>query len=270
MTTIFAGEGLFLCLDSRWSFGSQIADEWPTSKFVVVEGELHIFAGHEVPILLEQAVQFEILPHDDYVLLTRHLIDTCELNGYEDPVMETAILSADNGSAIDLTEADFYFIRHGNGNLPAGVRHDTFFWLGSGGKHASEFFYHAHKRKRKSIKGCNLLGALNHASRKDIGTGGRFHSWIWADSGYFVRNSNRMLVEFDSNSYCSYLRTQIDNLLSEMEQLEMNAKVPEYRSAFLSKASSGSVEGLRKVTMSNALARLQKTIERKNSKKAGQ
>lgn len=256
MTTVFGINQHFWAADSRWTFigTHNFNDAHETRKAIRFDNEIMLYAGDEVAIIIDQAWSMEVIQYDDYLELMAMVSD-------HEQKLEKLVVSSEDGSIVDDQDSNRY---------PKSINQEPIFYLGSGGVHAADFFYYTHRKKKLSNLGCNLEGAMRYASVKDVATGGKRGIDIWQSGRYLVRQMNNLLDAFDQLRYTSYLRTKVDDLYQEMEQTEMAKTTTEKRSAFSSTLRAGSFSsqevGMRKVTMSSVISRMERAAARKAAK----
>lgn len=243
MTTAFGIPEVFWAVDSRWSYKGQdkSVDNYPIKKYLFWDGELHIFAGDECPIILEQAMIMDLITQFDFILLTGYLLDQA---------FEIISLSERDGGLLGN-----YGHTYSKGNL---------FFIGSGGHYACEFLYWATKKRYKSITRCNILGALHYAKYKDIATGGRDHVKLWKNKKFYSEYSQRGF-EFAISEYQTLIKDKVNTMLKNInnsDQYQANLS-----GSLKSDYNCGGSAGITKVSVSAAVKRLQ---ERETRKKARQ
>ncbi|MCS4309264.1 MULTISPECIES: hypothetical protein [Rheinheimera] len=256
MTTVFGINQHFWAADSRWTFigTHHFSDAHDTRKAILFDNEIMLYAGDEIAIIVDQAWSMDVIQIDDYLRLMAMVSE-------HEQKLEKLVIGLGDGSIIDHQDSNLY---------PKSINNEPIFYLGSGGVHAADFFYYTHRKKKLSNLGCNLEGAMRYASVKDVATGGKRSIDIWQSGRYLVRQMNNLLDEFDQLRYTSYLRTKVDYLYQELEQTEMTKTAAEKRSAFSSTFRAGSFSsqeaGMRKVTMSSVISRIERTAARKAAK----
>ncbi|MFB2711034.1 hypothetical protein ACET6W_12325 [Aeromonas veronii] len=263
MTTVFGAEEAFWAADSRWTFKNvgRGVDDHQTRKVISAHGELTFFAGDEHPILVQQASILELISHDQYLTLATHLA------GEE---YEMLVVAESDGTIIDADLVNPY--RCPRPKIDLGLM-----YLGSGGVHACDFFYYSHKKPYLSNNGCNIVGAMHYASHKDEATGGKVSYQVW-QPGTFAGNisSPSCYLSYNDESYSSYVKGKIDYLQSLLEGNDMerlsasSAANGALASTMSSVAVSEKGSGLRKVSLSSEIDRLQRRLaRRKEASKQG-
>ncbi|MFG1498059.1 hypothetical protein ABMA57_15615 [Saccharospirillum sp. HFRX-1] len=150
MTTLLWKSQYFCATDSLWScnFGKTLITCYPLRKYLKSSesGEITLFSGDELPILLTQALFSDVIRDDDYE----------EYLGYLSPAERLSMTS------IDLLTGE---IQQTDGSRLYTVGYD-----GSGGSYAAQFYLYAESEPYESSYGCNIEGAVRHAAYKDPGT----------------------------------------------------------------------------------------------------
>lgn len=258
MTTVFGIHSYFWAADSRWSFSNEthFTDEFDTRKAIEFNGEIVLYAGNEQAIILDQASVMGLVDENQYLEYIASLSNA-------DVSFERLIVSAADGGVVDFADAHIYDKKLGRDNI---------YYLGSGGVYASHFFYYTHRKRKLSGLGCNLEGALRYASVKDKFTGGKKNVDIWQLGSFNVRKMNNLLDEFDVVSYTSYLNNRIAKDFHTLEICDMQKLASNKQGASNSQANAGAFSsaegGMRKLTVSSAVARLQRAAERKAAQKS--
>lgn len=229
LTTILAKNSEFVSVDSRWT------DQWnkviPTDmrKYIYADGELYLFSGDHLPILLEQAFYAKVLSEDDYLMLYERL-DPEEVFGY------IAFNEPDGLQLYDESNAfEWYF----------GLSH-----TGTGGKHAAQFFHFATKRDYTSKHGCNIVGALKHAFFWDSCSGDEIFKRTWRPN--IFDNTKHTDIH-----YKSFLEQEIDYYFKGMRMTTA------LKSAM---RTSPTVNGA-KVSVTSAKSRIEQRKQRLEQKK---
>ncbi|MDA0126034.1 MULTISPECIES: hypothetical protein [Vibrio] len=163
MTTAIAREHEFFAVDSKWSLSSapklELVDH-PIKKYVYSEqGEsLTLFAGDELPILLYQAKQLNLISSERFI----SLISRAASCGSE---VEQLTLDASDGEF--LSKPPYYIGRVA--------------YLGSGGEFAALFNHSSRTEPSyKLTDTCCVERALNFAYLKDeMFSGGNVNKKIW-------------------------------------------------------------------------------------------
>lgn len=173
-----------MSVDSRWTdvFDKPLPTEM--RKHIYANEEITLFSGDHLPILLEQAILTEAISEDDYLRFIDNL-DTEEKFGY-------ITLDAHNGALAE--EGNFSY------DWYYGYSH-----TGTGGQYAAEFYFHAQKRKYKSVYGCNIEGAMRHAFYKDICSGDDIFKRTW-DTTPLIDTTLATDLQ-----YISFLQHEINN-----------------------------------------------------------
>lgn len=257
MTTVFGESANFWAADSRWTpkLWNKPIDNHTTKKFISAEDELTFFAGDECPILIEQASILGLIDYDTYVLLTSAISDIGE-------EFEMLVVDEVDGSIIDYQDGHYY----------DKTKIKKLWFLGSGGEHACDFFYYSCRKKKLSLKGCNIIGAIFYASHKDKATGGEPSVKVWRGANKYYGSVGRNYIRNISlDDYKSYINGRIAEMLSKIQEGDMELVTDEKVSALGSTLSSStkveySSRGMRKVTVSAAINRLARREARRAAK----
>jgi len=256
MTTVFGESAQFWAADSRWTpkLWLQPIDNHTTKKYISVDDELTFFAGDEYPILIEQAEILGLLDHDTYVMLTSGVADSGE-------EFEMLVVDERDGSIIDYQDGHYY----------DKTKIKNLWYLGSGGEHACDFFYYSCRKKKLSIKGCNIIGAIFYAAHKDKATGGEPSVKVWRGTKYYGAIRRDYIRNVSLEEYKSYINGRIAEMLASIKEGDMELVTDEKLSAFGSTLSSSakveySGKGMRKVTVSAAINRLARREARRAEK----
>ncbi len=161
MTTVLSKPKVFVSVDSRWTDVFDKPMQTQMRKHIYANNEITLFSGDHLPILLEQAILLEVIEEDDYIRFIDNL-DREETFGY-------ITFDADDGSFVE--DNNYSYEWH------YGCSH-----TGTGGYHAAQFYYHAHKRNYKSVYGCNIEGAMRYAFYRDICSGDDIYKKTWGDT----------------------------------------------------------------------------------------
>ncbi len=199
MTTVLSKTSEFVSIDSRWTNEWDKPVDTGMRKYVYADGEMYLFSGDHLPILLEQALYCQVIDENEY-LRFYEMLDVEEIFGY------IAIKESNGHQIFD----DNY----------------TFEWLyglshtGSGGKWAAEFYYHAAKRHYKSKYGCNIVGALKHAFYFDKCSGDQVYKRVWGavpfDNTLQTDLNYRQFLAAEINTYFRGIQTMSTTLRSAM------------------------------------------------------
>jgi hypothetical protein len=158
MTTAIAKTTEFIAVDSLWTDIFHNPVKTQTKKYIYSESELYLFSGDHLPILLEQALLIGLLDDNEYLRFYEFL-DPEDVFGCLIVEESTGKLDASEGHTFDWNN---------------GIAH-----TGSGGKFASDFYFHAERQYYKSEHGCNIDGALHHAFYWDRCSGLPIKKRIW-------------------------------------------------------------------------------------------
>lgn len=261
MTTAFGKPKEFWAVDSRWTFKlhNKPVDDHPTKKFVAYDSEIVIFAGDENPILVEQASILELIDHADYMRLIGNLTDE---------TLETIVVSEDNGMLIEFN-GDYIYGQQGSTIVNRRQRASNLFHIGSGGKHACDFFHYACRKKRfLSSTGCNVYGSICYASSKDPATGGDPTVKVWVKGDRHGCLEKYKEFSGEMSSYKTYVYEKVSAMLDTLnEELDLQLSA---RSSISSAHCSSNVQEngtLRKVSFGSTVSRLQRREERKAARR---
>lgn len=251
MTTVFGISSHFWSVDSLWTpkgWGKAV-DDSPSRKYLQFDGEITFFAGDELPILLEQADILSVVSDEDYVAITACLSDSGEEMVY--------LTVAEHDGSIVETDGTFY-----------NLRNSAFVHLGTGGKHACDFFHYFGCRKKKlSQKGCNIVGSIQYAAHKDSSSGGGVTRKVWCANPLYGRSTAGYDVLALDDQYKAYLRARVEQMLNTIKGGDMTLATERAASngVLTSTLRAGHVEnsGMRKVTVSAAVARSARRKARK-------
>ncbi|WP_270830992.1 hypothetical protein [Aeromonas sp. QDB03] len=251
MTTVFGISSHFWSVDSLWTpkgWGKAV-DDTLSRKYIQFDGEISFFAGDELPILLEQAHILEVVSEEDYIAITARLSESGEEMVY--------LAVAEHDGSIIETDGAFY-----------NLRNSAFVHLGTGGKHACDFFHYFGCRKKKlSQKGCNIVGSIQYAAHKDPSSGGAVTRKVWRANQLYGHSTVGYDVLALDDQYIAYLRMRTEQMLNTIKGGDMTLATERAASngvlASTLRAGHSENSDMRKVTVSAAVARSARRKARK-------
>jgi len=199
LTTVLSKTSEFVSIDSRWTNEWDKPVQTGMRKYVYADGELYLFSGDHLPILLEQALYTYVIEEDDY-LRFYEMLDTSEIFGY---------IAIEEMSGHQIFDENYTFEWH------CGLSH-----TGSGGKWAAEFYHYADRKHYQSIYGCNIIGALKHAFYRDICSGDQIFKRVWSpvpfDNTLQTDLNYKNFLEQEINTYFRGIQNMTTTLRSAM------------------------------------------------------
>ena len=217
MTTVLYKPDEFAACDSAWSVNGHPIYGIEEQKFIFFpsrsDGTLHlaIMCGSHIAITLQQALFLQVISSNQYASLqTLYLAEF-------DMEIDTAIFNLTTGQLRSVPHAWYPIGKH-NGSCS----------MGTGGHHASHFYYHSsrwackNRRKvptRKLIHDCTITGSIAYACSQDSATGGKINKIEWS-RGCCVCSNILPLPENYLNAYSSTLRSTMKEINDMYETLK--------------------------------------------------
>lgn len=187
MTTIIYKPELFAACDSKWSIDGREIRGIKENKYVFfpahADGEMHVsfMCGTHIAIAVHQAFYLQLISPDEFFGLISRYTDVFEME------FESVILTLEKGQLRSRNVHTYYPLTKKNG----------LYHLGTGGAHASGFYYHAPRwlrtKQRKKppanlLNSCRIAGSVQSAYSQDSASGGKVNKIEWKDDSIAFSN----------------------------------------------------------------------------------
>ncbi|WP_433647508.1 hypothetical protein [Kosakonia pseudosacchari] len=262
MTTIIYKPELFAACDSKWSIDGREIRGITENKYVFFpshsDGEMHVsfMCGTHIAIAVHQALYLQVINAEEYFGLISRYTDVFEME------FESVILTLEKGQLRSRNVHSYYPLSKKNG-----VYH-----LGTGGAHASGFYYHAPRwlraKQRKKppanlLNKCPIAGSVLSAYSQDNASGGKVNKIEWKDDSIAFSN----ILPIHQTYHETYSRT-LESTIRGIHEMYENQKVMNKSvSASAAKSSTQNTNASRikadtassqatKVTLSRALEQI--------------
>jgi len=216
MTTVIYKPERFAACDSKWSIDGREIRGVQEKKYLFFssrsDNEIHVsfMCGTHIAIAVHQALYMQMIDYNEYFGLINRYTEEFSME------FDSVVLKLDSGELKSRADHNYYPINKRNG----------LFYIGSGGRHAGNFYYHAprwlqtklrKKPPRSLIHECQIVGSVISAYSQDKASGGKVHKIEWIDGTCSASN----ILPVHPGYHDTYTQTLV-NTLREIHDMYEN------------------------------------------------